>query len=75
MTDAERRAYAGSEDAHEGTLCLTCQRRQGADLSRKSTKYAKKFGLSETTIVEQPSKQEPAEQPPSQQEPRKSNDD
>jgi hypothetical protein len=70
MTDAERLAYAGSDEAFEGTRCLTCQKRQGAELSRKSTEYAKKYGLSETTIEEQPSGQQPPQQAPA-----KPNDD
>jgi RHS repeat-associated protein len=45
MTDAQRRAYASSEQAFDGTLCLTCQRRQGAALSRESRRRVRLYGL------------------------------
>jgi hypothetical protein len=45
MTDAERAAYARSAEAIDGTMCLTCQRSQGAPLSRLSQQLAKEFGL------------------------------
>jgi len=68
MTDAERRAYAGSEEAFNGTRCLTCQRKQGADLARLSKEYAKTYGLVEAppgTTTEPP----PQTQPPAQDQP------
>jgi RHS repeat-associated protein len=45
MTDAQRRAYARSAEAFDGTLCLTCQRSQGGSLSQLSRWYAKLWGL------------------------------
>ncbi|WP_081686060.1 DNRLRE domain-containing protein [Candidatus Solirubrobacter pratensis] len=44
MTDAQRRAYARSEEAFDGAMCLSCQRSQGAELSRLSRLLAYLFG-------------------------------
>jgi error-prone DNA polymerase len=41
MTDAQRRSYGRSPEAFNGTQCLTCQRREGAALSRYSREKAK----------------------------------
>jgi hypothetical protein len=45
MTDEERRAYARSEEGIDGSSCKTCQRKQGAALSRKSRGYKKQYGF------------------------------
>jgi RHS repeat-associated protein len=45
MTDAARRQYARSAEAFNGTMCLTCQRSQGAILSKLSRWYKEKWGL------------------------------
>jgi len=45
MTDAQRRAYAQSAEAFDGTMCLTCQRSQGGSLSHLSRWYAQQYGL------------------------------
>jgi RHS repeat-associated protein len=45
MTDAQRRVYARSADAFDGTMCLTCQRAQGGLMSRLSRWYAALWGL------------------------------
>ncbi|WP_406170089.1 LamG-like jellyroll fold domain-containing protein [Streptomyces sp. NBC_00996] len=43
MTDEERRAYA--QQGINGTQCLTCQRKQGAVLSRYTRYLARAFGM------------------------------
>jgi large repetitive protein len=45
MTDAERRAYANSPEAFNGTMCLTCQRAQGGALALLSRWYKEKWGF------------------------------
>lgn len=45
MTDAQRRSYAQSADAFDGTMCLTCQRSQGGKLSQLSRQLAQRWGL------------------------------
>jgi hypothetical protein len=45
MTDEERRAYARSEEAIDGSSCKTCQRKQGATLARKSRGFKKQYGF------------------------------
>ena len=43
MTNAERAKYA--RESINGTQCLTCQRKEGASMSRYSREQAKKHGL------------------------------
>ena len=45
MSNEERAAYAQSEEAFDGAMCLTCQRSQGAYLSQLSRHFTRFFGL------------------------------
>jgi len=45
LTDAERRAYAASGTAFDGTICLRCQRVEGAEAARLSRELAKRLEL------------------------------
>lgn len=47
MTDAQRREYASSSKAFNGTQCLTCQRKEGAAEARYSMKKSREYGLDE----------------------------
>lgn len=44
MTSEERRVYAHNKGIN-GAQCLTCQRKEGAKMSRYSNEQAAKYGL------------------------------